>query len=90
MKSEYEFSTMVNNNHHKVKKAQEVVIPTNYTDHEIRMACLQRKAKNDQKKANREAVKFGLMMVVAMPSFWICFRLMIALMWAYSYAVRGF
>lgn len=89
MKSEYEFSTMVNNNHRKVK-AQEYQIPAEYTDHEIRMACLQRKAKNDQKKANHEAVKFGLMMVVAMPSFWILFRLMIAIMWAYSYAVRGF
>ena len=85
---EYEFSTMVNNNH-KNKKAQEYNIPE-YTDHEIRMDHLKRKAEADQPKANREAIKFGIMVAVAMPTFWICFRLMIALMWAYSYAVRGF
>lgn len=86
---EYEFNTMVNNHHQKIK-AQEFNIPTNYTDLVIRMAQLDRKARVEQKRVNREAVKFGLMVAVAMPTFWICFRLMIALMWAYSYAVRGF
>lgn len=85
---EYEFDIMVNRNHNKAK-AQEYQIPK-YTDHEIRMAQLKKTAKIEQKKTNREAVKFGLMVAVAMPAFWICFRLMIALMWAYSYAVRGF
>ena len=50
----------------------------------------ERKAEAERPKANREAIKFVLMMAVAMPSFWILFRLMIACMWAYSYAVRGF
>lgn len=84
----YEFNTMVNNHHQKVK-AQECQIPA-YTDHEIRMAQLRKKAEADQPRVNREAVKFGLMVAVAIPTFWICFRLMIALMWAYSFAVRGF
>ena len=88
MKNEYEFITMVNVNH-KNKKAQDFNVPK-YTDHEIRMQQLRRKAEAERPKANREAIKFGLMMAVAMPSFWILFRLMIACMWAYSYAVRGF
>lgn len=89
MKSmEYEFITMVNINH-KNKKAQESDI-SKYTDHEIRMAQLRRKAEADRPKVNREAMKFGLMMAIAMPTFWILLRLMIACMWAYSFAVRGF
>lgn len=88
MKSDYEFITMVNINH-KNKKVQELNTPK-YTDHEIRMAQLRRKAEADRPKVNREAMKFGLMMAVAMPTFWIFLRLMIACMWAYSFAVRGF
>ena len=84
----YEFTTMVNRNHQKAK-AREYQIPK-YTDHEIRMEQLRRKADADRKKVNREAIKFGLMMAVAIPSFWFLFRLMIACMWAYSFAVRGF
>lgn len=88
MKNEYEFSTMVNNNHQKIK-SQESQISV-YTDHEIRMACLQRKAKNDQKKANRDAIKLGIIVAGMMPFAYICMRLMIALLWMYSYAIRGF
>ena len=84
----YEFTTIVNRNHQKAK-AREYQIPK-YTDHEIRMEQLRRKADADRKKVNREAIKFGLMMAVAIPSFWFLFRLMIACMWAYSFAVRGF
>ena len=83
---DYEFITMVNVNHKNKKESN----TPKYTDHEIRMAKLRRKAEAERPKANREAIKFGLMMAVAMPSFWILFRLMIACMWAYSYAVRGF
>lgn len=86
---EYEFITMVNNNH-KFKKAQKFNIPEEYTDHEIRMEQLERKSRVEQKRVNREAKKFGLMLAVAMPTFWILLRLMIACMWAYSFAVRGF
>lgn len=87
---EYEFITMVNNNH-KFKKAQKFNIPEyEYTDHEIRMEQLERKSRVEQKRVNREAIKFGLMMVVAMPIFYFGLRLMIACMWAYSFAVRGF
>ena len=88
MNDYFENEWMVNHNHQKVK-AQEFNTPK-YTDHEIRMEALRRKAEAERPKANREAIKFGLMMAVAMPSFWILFRLMIACMWAYSYAVRGF
>ena len=83
---EYEFEFMVNN-HHKHERIKNSNVPS---DHEIRMEQLKRKAEADRQKANREAIKFGLMMAVAMPSFWFLFRLMIACMWAYSYAVRGF
>ena len=88
MNDYFENEWMVNHNHQKVK-AQEFNTPK-YTDHEIRMQQLRRNAEAERPKANREAIKFGLMMAVAMPSFWILFRLMIACMWAYSYAVRGF
>ena len=84
----YEFSYLVNN-HHKNKKAQESNI-SKYTDHEIRMEALRRKAEADRPKVNREAMKFGLMVAFAIPTFWILLRLMIACMWAYSFAVRGF
>lgn len=89
MKNEYfENERMVNHNHQKVK-AQEFNIPE-YTDHEIRMAQLERKAKANRVKVNREAIKFGLTMAVAMPTFYFGLRLMIACMWAYSFSVRGF
>ena len=86
---EYEFITMVNNNH-KFKKAQEFNIPEEYTDHEIRMEQLHRKADADRQKVNHEAIKFGLMVAVAIPTFYFGLRLMIAVCWAYSFAVRGF
>ena len=86
----YEFTTMVNRNHQKAK-AQEFNIPEyEYTDHEIRMEQLRRKADADRQKVNREAIKFGLMMAFAIPTFYFGLRLMIAVCWAYSYAVRGF
>ena len=88
MKNEYEFITMVNVNH-KNKKAQEFNTPK-YTEHEIRMKQLRRKAEADRPKVNREAIKFGLMMAFAIPTFYFGLRLMIAVCWAYSYAVRGF
>ena len=88
MNDYFENEWMVNHNHQKVK-AQEFNTPK-YTDHEIRMQQLRRKAEADRPKVNREAMKFGLMMAVAIPSFWFLFRLMIACMWAYSFAVRGF
>ena len=83
---EYEFEFMGNNQqtHERIQNSN---VPS---DHEIRMEALRRKAEADRPKVNREAIKFGLMMAVAMPSFWFLFRLMIACMWAYSYAVRGF
>ena len=90
MKNEYEFTVIVNRNHQKAK-AQEFTIPEyEYTDHEIRMNALRRKAKRDQVKANHEAMYIGFMMIVGIPIFWILLRLMISCMWAYSFAVRGF
>lgn len=87
---EYEFITMVNNNH-KFKKAQKFNIPEyEYTDHEIRMSQLEHKARVEQKRVNREAKKFCLMMAFAIPTFYIGLRMMIACMWAYSFSVRGF
>ena len=83
---DYEFITMVNANH---KKVQESNTPK-YTDHEIRMQQLRRKAEADRQKVNREAIKFGLMMAFAIPTFYFGLRLMIAVCWAYSFAVRGF
>ena len=91
MKNDFEYfenEWMVNHNHQKVK-AQEYQIPK-YTDHEIRMAQLRRKAEADRPKVELEAVKYGLIAIVMLPVFWILFRLMIACMWAYSFAVRGF
>lgn len=85
---DYEFSFMVNN-HHKNKKVQESNTPK-YTDHEIRMQQLRRKAEADRPKVELEAVKYGLIAIVMLPVFWILFRLMIACMWAYAFAVRGF
>ena len=84
----YEFTTMVNRNHQKAK-AREYQIPK-YTEHEIRIEQLRRKADADRQKVNREAIKFGLMMAFAIPMFYFGLRLMIAVCWAYSYAVRGF
>lgn len=88
MKDYFENEMMVNRNHQRVK-AQEYQIPK-YTDHEIRMQQLRRKAEADQSKINHEAKKFGLMMAFAIPAFYFGLRLMIACMWAYSFAVRGF
>ena len=88
MNDYFENEWMVNHNHQKVK-AQEFNTPK-YTDHEIRMEQLRRKADADRKKVNREAIKFGLMMAFAIPTFCFCLRLMIAICWAYSFAVRGF
>ena len=84
----YEFTTMVNRNHQKAK-AREYQIPK-YTDHEIHMAQLEHKARVEQKRVNHEAIKFGLMAAVSIPTFCILLRLMIAVCWAYSFAVRGF
>lgn len=90
MKNEFEFTAIVNRNHQKAK-AQEFSIPEyEYTDHEIRMAQLERKALVEQKRVNREAKKFCLMMAFAIPIFYLGLRLMIAVCWAYSFAVRGF
>lgn len=87
---EYEFITMVNNNH-KFKKAQKFNIPEyEYTDLMIRMEQLERKSRVEQKRVNREAIKFCLMAAVSIPTFCILLRMMIACMWAYSFAVRGF
>lgn len=88
MKDYFENEMMVNRNHRKVK-AQEYQIPK-YTDHEIRMAQLRRKAEADRPKVELEAVKYGLIAIVMLPVFWKLMWLMIDLMWAYSYAVRGF
>lgn len=85
MKNEYEFITMVNVNH---KKVQESNTPK-YTDHEIRMQQLRRKAEAERPKANREAIKFGLMMVVGI-LFMIMGYFAIKSVWFYSIAVRGF
>ena len=78
---------MVNHNHQKVK-TQEFNTPK-YTDHEIRMAQLRRKAEAERPKANREAIKFGLMMVVGI-LFMIMGYFAIKSVWFYSIAVRGF
>ena len=87
MNDYFENEWMVNNNHQKVK-AQEFNTPK-YTDHEIRMAQLRRKAEAERPKANREAIKFGLMMVVGI-LFMIMGYFAIKSVWFYSIAVRGF
>ena len=90
MKNEFEFTAIVNRNHQKAK-AKEFSIPEyEYTDHEIRMEQLERKSRIEQKRVNHEAIKFGLMAAVSIPTFCIGLRLMIAVCWAYSFAVRGF
>ena len=89
MKNEYfENEWMVNNNHHKIK-SQEYHIPV-YTDHEIRMKALRKRAKREQIKANREAMYISFMMIVGMPIFIISGYLGIKFVWLYSFAVRGF
>ena len=87
MNDYFENEWMVNHNHQKVK-AQEFNTPK-YTDHEIRMQQLRRKAEAERPKANREAIKFGLMMVVAI-LFMIMGYFAIKSVWFYSIAVRGF
>ena len=87
MNDYFENEWMVNHNHQKVK-AQEFNTPK-YTDHEIRMAQLRRKAEAERPKANREAIKFGLMMVVGI-LFMIMGYFAIKSVWFYSIAVRGF
>lgn len=86
--ADYEFTTIVNRNHQKVK-SQEFNTPK-YTDHEIRMEALRRKAEAERPKVEFEAVKYCLIGLVMLPVFWCMMWLMIDLMWAYSYAVRGF
>ena len=86
MNDYFENEWMVNHNHQKVK-AQEFNTPK-YTDHEIRMAQLRRKAEAERPKANREAIKFGLMMVVGI-LFMIMGYFAIKSVWFYSIAVRG-
>ena len=83
---DYEFSFMVNNHHERIRNSN----VSENTEHEIRMEQLRRKADADRKKVNREAIKFGLMMAFAIPTFYFGLRLMIAVCWAYRYAVRGF
>lgn len=80
---------MVNRNHKKVK-AQEYKIPENYTDHEIRMAQLERKHQVGQEASNKAALKYGAIMVALIPIMIIGLKVMIDLAWMYSYAVRGF
>ena len=87
MNDYFENEWMVNHNHQKVK-TQEFNTPK-YTDHEIRMAQLRRKAEAERPKANREAIKFGLMMVVGI-LFMIMGYFAIKSVWFYSIAVRGF
>ena len=87
MNDYFENEWMVNHNHQKVK-AQEFNTPK-YTDHEIRMQQLRRKAEAERPKANREAIKFGLMMVVGI-LFMIMGYFAIKSVWFYSIAVRGF
>ena len=82
---DYEFITMVNVNHKNKKESN----TPKYTDHEIRMAQLKRKAEAERPKANREAIKFGLMMVVGI-LFMIMGYFAIKSAWIYSIAVRGF
>ena len=86
MNDYFENEWMVNHNHQKVK-AQEFNTPK-YTDHEIRMQQLRRKAEAERPKANREAIKFGLMMVVGI-LFMIMGYFAIKSVWFYSIAVRG-
>ena len=86
MNDYFENEWMVNHNHQKVK-AQEFNTPK-YTDHEIRMQQLRRKAEDERPKANREAIKFGLMMVVGI-LFMIMGYFAIKSVWFYSIAVRG-
>ena len=88
MNDYFENEWMVNHNHQKVK-AQEFNTPK-YTDHEIRMQQLRRKAEAERPKVEFEAVKYCLIGLVMLPVFWCMMWLMIDLMWAYSYAVRGF
>ena len=83
---DYEFSFMVNNHHERIRNSN----VSEHTEHEIRMEQLRRKADADRKKVNREAIKFGLMMAFAIPTFYFGLRLMIDVCWAYSYTVRGF
>ena len=83
---DYEFSFMVNNHHERIRNSN----VSENTEHEIRMEQLRRKADADRKKVNHEAIKFGLMMAFAIPTFYFGLRLMIAVCWAYSFAVRGF
>ena len=82
---DYEFITMVNVNHKNKKESN----TPKYTDHEIRMQQLRRKAEAERPKANREAIKFGLMMVVGI-LFMIMGYFAIKSVWFYSIAVRGF
>ena len=83
---DYEFSFMVNNHHERIRNSN----VSEHTEHEIRMEQLRRKANADRQKVNHEAIKFGLMMAFAIPTFYFGLRLMIAVCWAYSFAVRGF
>ena len=71
---EYEFEFMVNN-HHKHERIKNSNVPS---DHEIRMEALRRKAEDDRPKVNREAIKFGLMVAVAIPTFYFGLRLIFA------------
>lgn len=80
---------MVNRNHKKVK-AQEYNISENYTDHEIRMAQLERKHKAEQKAVNKAALKYDAIMVALIPIMIVLMKIMIDFAWMYSYAVRGF
>ena len=91
MKNEYfENEWMVNHNHQKVKSQEFDISEYEYTDHEIRMQQLESKSKVGRIKVEREAVKYGLIGLIILPVFWKMMWLMINLMWAYSYAVRGF
>ena len=83
---DYEFSFMVNNHHERIRNSN----VSEHMEHEIRMEQLRRKADADRQKVNREAIKFGLTMAFAIPTFYFGLRLMIAVCWAYSFAVRGF
>lgn len=87
-KIDYEFSYLVNN-HHKYERIRNSKV-SEHTDHEIRMEQLKRKAEADRPKVEFEAVKYCLIGLVMLPVFWCMMWLMIDLMWAYSYAVRGF
>ncbi len=90
MNDYFENEWMVNHNHQKVKAQEYQISEHEYTDHEIRMQQLRRKAEADRPKVELEAVKYGLIAIVMLPVFWKLMWLMIDLMWAYSYAVRGF